>query len=268
MYTDSHCHIFSKNLLLTIDDILNNCIKTNTLHLVNVECERNSIQKSLELSQSLPHYQLLNIKHSIGVHPDHFHDPDIVAFHDEIHEIISELQETHTNYSDIIVAIGECGLDYYRSFHKEAQKELFIAQILLAQKLHLPVVIHIREAWGDFFEIFSEFPNVPGVMHCFTGNTEIAEWIVKNTSLHISFSGIVTFKNAKDIQEAVLSVPHSRLLIETDSPYLAPEPHRGKTNEPSYVQFVAKKIAELLGKDQEYIGKVTTENAKKLFGFV
>ena len=268
MYTDSHCHLFSKNLLLPIDNILENCIKTNTLHLVNVECERTSILNSIQLSQRLPHYEVLNIKHSIGVHPDHFHNPDIVSFHEEILEIISELEEIYMKYSQEIVAIGECGLDYYQTFHKAAQRELFIAEIELAQKLNLPVVIHIREAWDDFFEIFSKFPNMKGVMHCFTGNAEVAEWIVKNTSLHISFSGIVTFKNAKDIQEAALCVPHDRLLIETDSPYLAPEPHRGKTNEPSFVPFVAEKLAQLLGKDVTYIENITTENANKLFGFM
>lgn len=265
MYTDSHCHIFSESLYPSIHSIIENCIKSHTLQVVNVECDISSIKKHLGEYKKLPQYDNFHIYHSIGVHPDHFHDPIQIGYKEEIEKMMKELYVLYTEYKSNIVAIGECGLDYYRTYHKEAQIALFESQIALAQELHLPVVIHIRDAFDDFLDIMKQYPHVQGIVHCFSGDKHLAETIMDRTSLYISISGIVTFKNATSLQEAVPYIHKERLLIETDSPYLAPDPFRGKQNEPSYVPYVAKKIGDILNISQEEIGTTTTSNAARIF---
>ncbi len=166
-----------------------------------------------------------------------------------------------------MVAIGECGLDYYYDLSdRAAQQAAFRAQVRLARSINKPLIIHTRDAWTDTFAILEEEGGgqVSGVFHCFTGSAEFMP-LIRELDFYISFSGIVTFKNAKQIQEAVALVPDDRLLVETDSPFLAPLPYRGKRNEPSYVWLVAQKVADLRGVELAQIAQITSENARRLF---
>ena len=163
------------------------------------------------------------------------------------------------------VALGEIGLDYhYEDVPPEIQMVYFEKQMALAEKLNIPVIIHDRDAHGDCLEMVKRFPNVKGVFHSFSGSAEMALELVK-LGWYISFSGTVTFKNAKKPKEACVAIPSDRLLIETDAPYLAPTPHRGELNRSSYVQLTAEEIARLRGVSVEEIERITTENAKRLF---
>lgn len=165
-----------------------------------------------------------------------------------------------------VCAIGEVGLDYH--YHPEtaaAQKELLVRMIQIAAKLDLPVIVHSREADADTLEVLGGNAGVRGVVHCFTGDRDFAEKLVA-LGFHISFSGILTFQKAVQVREAAKVVPADRLLIETDSPYLAPEPHRGKKNEPAYVKHVAETLAIVRSCSVEEIEEITSENASRLFG--
>jgi TatD DNase family protein len=160
------------------------------------------------------------------------------------------------------------GLDYHwDKSPKDVQKEVFRKQIALAKEVQLPIIIHNREATADIVQILKEenAKEVGGVMHCFSGSLEVAKQCM-DMNFYISFGGPVTFKNAKKPKEVAAEIPLDRLLIETDCPYLTPHPFRGKRNEPSYVKYIAEKIAELKGLTFEEIAKITTRNGKKLFG--
>ncbi|MBD2579408.1 TatD family hydrolase [Oscillatoria sp. FACHB-1406] len=166
-----------------------------------------------------------------------------------------------------VVAIGETGLDFYKAENEEHQKEVCRAQLGIALALDKPVIIHCREAALALKNLFREIdnPNLRGVMHCWGGTPEETQWFL-DLGFYISFSGIVTFKNAIAVQESARLVPNDRLLIETDCPFLAPHPKRGKRNEPAYVYYVAEKLAELRGTSLEALAAQTTSNACKLFG--
>lgn len=170
-----------------------------------------------------------------------------------------------------VVAIGEIGLDYYwikDEKNHEIQKKFFETQILLANELGLPILVHDREAHADTFEMLKRLAtkDIPVVMHCFSGSAEFAKQCVKR-GMFLAFGGVTTFKNAKKAKEAVAATPLENLLLETDSPYMTPEPHRGKPNSPAYLKFVCEKIAEIKGETFDTIAKATTENAKRIFDF-
>ncbi|NEP59324.1 MAG: TatD family hydrolase [Symploca sp. SIO2G7] len=168
-----------------------------------------------------------------------------------------------------VVAIGEIGLDFFKAENQQLQKTVFAAQLAIAQRLSLPVIIHCRDAAAATRELLQGFWEnngaVRGVMHCWGGTPEETQWFL-DLGFYISFSGIVTFKNAKQIQASAVMVPSDRLLIETDCPFLAPVPKRGKRNEPAYVRYVAEYIAHLRNVSLETIAAQTTQNACKLFG--
>ncbi|MGL4804717.1 MAG: TatD family hydrolase, partial [Cetobacterium sp.] len=163
-----------------------------------------------------------------------------------------------------VVAIGEIGLDYHwMTEPKEVQQERFKRQLELAERLNKPVVIHTRDAMEDTVNILKEYPNITGVIHCYPGSLETAKQLVDR--FYLGIGGTLTFKNSKKAVEVVKDIPLDRIIIETDCPYLTPEPFRGKRNEPIYVEYVAKKIAEIKEISVEDVTKVTTENAKKLY---
>ena len=164
-----------------------------------------------------------------------------------------------------VCAIGEIGLDYYWDASTKATQEIMLrAQLELALELDLPVIIHDREAHGDSLRIVCDYPGLRGVFHCFSGSYEMAKELVKR-GWYIGFTGVVTFKNARKAVEVAEKIPLDRILIETDCPYMAPEPFRGRRNDPSLVPFVAKKIAELRGISAEAAAAATAENARRLF---
>ena len=205
----------------------------------------------LEMSQKFERFYT-----SIGVHPEY---ADSFGVAD-----IPKLRELALS-SKKVVAIGEIGLDYhYEGYDRERQIALFRAQIQLANELKLPVVVHSRDATGDCMEILHEL-KPRGVMHCFSGSWETAKEIL-GLGMYLSFTGVLTFKNAKKAQEVVKNMPIERLLTETDCPYMAPEPHRGELCHSGLIEFTAKKAAELKGVEYDELLKITERNARELFG--
>jgi TatD DNase family protein len=164
-----------------------------------------------------------------------------------------------------IKAIGEIGLDYhYEDIPRQLQKKAFIAQLELAKELDLPVIVHERDAHEDGMKIVEEFPEVTGVFHCYSGSAEMAKWLV-NRGWYIGFTGVLTFKNARKALEVAASIPLERLVLETDCPYMAPEPFRGKRNDPGKLYRMAEKLAQLRELTVEQIHAITVENGKRLY---
>ena len=177
---------------------------------------------------------------------------------------IEELRQMAKNPK--VKAIGEIGLDYYwpENPPKDLQAEVFRAQMALAEELNLPVIIHEREAHADALAIVKEFPKVGGVFHCYSGSAEMARQLV-NLGWYIGFTGVLTFKNARKAVETAASIPLERIVLETDCPFMAPEPYRGKRNHPGYLPRMAEKLAEIRGLPVEDVIRITTENAKRLY---
>jgi len=251
---DSHCHLdlldFDK-LDQDLDSVIQNAANNDIKHMLCVCIEWEQFPSMLSLTQGYK-----NIFASVGVHPNHRegHEPSV-------EELITAAQ------NDKVVAIGETGLDYFRSEGDlEWQRDRFRRHIHAAQQCGKPLIIHSREARDDTLSILQQenAASIGGVMHCFAEDWEMAERAME-MNFYISFSGIVTFKSAKVLQDVARKVPLDRMLVETDSPYLAPVPHRGKTNQPAYVKHVAEFIAELRETDVNSIAQASTENFFKLF---
>lgn len=254
MLIDTHAHLDFKDFNTDRDEVIKRAFRNGIGKIINIGCDLNRAKKSIELAG-----ENKNIFATIGVHPDE-------AGKSKTDEILKNL-ESLLEKSDKIVGIGECGLDYSRvedEALKKLQKELFIAQINFAKAKKLPLVIHIRDAYSDAFEILKDYPDQPGVLHCFGGSVKDAKKFL-DLGFLISFTGIVTFKNAKEVQEVAKFVPLEKMMFETDCPFLAPEPYRGERNEPAYVKFIARKISEIKGVSLSDVERVTTENAKSLF---
>lgn len=245
---DTHCHLdnekFDEDRLEVIERI-----KENLEFCVNIGYDLASSKKSLELAKEYDFIYAV-----IGVHPI-----DIAEYSEEVEK---ELEILGKNPK--VVAIGEIGLDYHwMTESKEVQQERFKRQLELAERLNKPVVIHTRDAMEDTVNILKEYSNITGVIHCYPGSLETAKQLVDR--FYLGIGGTLTFKNSKKAVEVVKDIPLDRIVIETDCPYLTPEPFRGKRNEPVYVEYVAKKIAEIKEISVEDVTKVTTENAKKLY---
>lgn len=251
MLVDSHCHINFPGLIENIDAVMENNARHGVTHLLCVAVNLEDFPQVLALAERLP-----NVYASVGVHPDHE-----VAREPSVTELVELAQHPK------VVAIGETGLDYFRTQGDvEWQRERFRNHIRAAKIAAKPLIIHTREAAEDTLRIMAEegAEKIGGVMHCFTESADVARRAME-LNFYISFSGIVTFKNATEIKAVAMSVPLDRLLVETDSPYLAPVPFRGKTNEPAYVRYVAEEVARLRGIDLPTIAKATTDNFFTLF---
>ena len=193
---------------------------------------------------------------AVGSHPDAA---------DEVNEALLEEYRMLCKQNDKIKAIGEIGLDYhYEDIPRDIQKQAFRAQMALAKELNLPVIVHEREAHEDGMKIVEEFPEVTGVFHCYSGSAEMAKWLVSR-GWYIGFTGVLTFKNARKAVEVAASIPLDRIVLETDCPYMAPEPFRGKRNDPGKLYRMAEKLAEIRGLTVEEIHRITTENGKRLY---
>ncbi len=250
-FVDSHCHINFPELAANIDDVLSQMRDNEVISALCVSVNLADFPQVLALAEQHPH-----IYASVGVHPDHegVEEPDVAR-------LVGLAQHPK------VVAIGETGLDYFRlKGDLEWQRARFRTHIRAARGSGKPLIIHTREAAADTLRIMEEekAAEASGVMHCFTETWEVAEAALA-MGFYISFSGIVTFKNAKQLKEVAQRVPLERILIETDAPYLAPVPHRGKLNQPAYVKHVAEEIAMLRGISLEEVGRSTTENFKRLF---
>ena len=211
-----------------------------------------SSQQAIDLSK-----QFKQVYANVGVHPENVEEWD--------EKVLKNLEILSKNNK--VVAIGEIGLDYYwRQDTKEKQKQIFVEQINLANKLNLPIVVHSRDAMGDTIEILkNNRPNKESLLHCYSGSVESAK-ILMDLGFSFSFGGVVTFANAKTAVEVVKSLPMDKILLETDCPYLTPVPFRGKRNEPKNVVYVADMIARIKNVTIEEVAEKTTENAKRLFG--
>lgn len=250
-FVDSHCHINFPDLVANIDEILAQMHANEVISALCVSVNLADFPQVLALAEQHPH-----IYASVGVHPD---------YEDVEEPSVTHLVELAQHQK--IVAIGETGLDYFRlTGDLEWQRERFRTHIRAARACDKPLIIHTRSAPEDTLRIMSEEKahEVGGVMHCFTESWEVAEAAIE-MGFYISFSGIVTFKNAKQLKDVAQRVPTERILIETDSPYLAPSPHRGKMNQPAYVKHVAEEIALLRGISVDEVGRFTTENFERLF---
>ena len=193
---------------------------------------------------------------AVGSHPDAA---------DEVNEALLEEYRTLCKQNPKIKAIGEIGLDYhYEDIPRDIQKQAFRAQMALAKELNLPVIVHEREAHEDGMKIVEEFPEVTGVFHSYSGSAEMAKWLVSR-GWYIGFTGVLTFKNARKAVEVAASIPLDRIVLETDCPYMAPEPFRGKRNDPGKLYRMAEKLAEIRGLTVEEIHRITTENGKRLY---
>jgi TatD DNase family protein len=251
MFIDSHCHLNFPGLSEQLDTLLANMEANQVSHALCVSVDLLSFPEVLNLAE-----QHDNLYASVGVHPDYELDAEPAES-----EIVRLAEHPK------VVAIGETGLDYYRlTGDLEWQRERFRTHIRAAKACGKPLIIHTRSAAQDTLRIMDEemAGEVGGVMHCFTENLDIAEAAIA-LGFHISFSGILTFKSAATIKEVAQRIPLDRMLIETDAPYLAPVPHRGRTNQPAYVRHVAEEIARLRGISLEQVGEATSRNFRQLF---
>ncbi|MDO9421184.1 MAG: TatD family hydrolase [Herminiimonas sp.] len=255
MYIDSHCHINFPELAARMPEILGKMAENEVSHALCVSVDLPNFPSVLELAERHP-----NIYASVGVHPDYEDTPE-----PSVDDLICLSDRPK------IVAIGETGLDYYRlEGDLEWQRERFRTHIRASRATGKPLIIHTRAASEDTIRIMREegagtnAGGAAGVMHCFTESLDVAKAAME-MGFYISFSGIVTFKSAKDLQAVAREVPLELMLIETDSPYLAPVPHRGKVNEPALVKHVAEYLATLKGMPVEQIAQQTTDNFFNLF---
>lgn len=253
MFIDTHVHLNADQYERDLQEVIDRALEANVEKMVVIGFDRKTIERTMQL---IDQYDF--VYGVIGWHP-----VDAIDCTQEDLEWIEQLA-THPK----IVGIGETGLDYYwDKSPKDVQQALFRKQIQLAQKIKLPIIIHNRDATGDVVQILREenAASVGGVMHCFGGSVETArECIAMN--FMISLGGPVTFKNARLPKEVATEIPLEHLMIETDAPYLAPHPYRGKRNEPAFVPLVAEEIARLKGLTVEEIAQATTTNAKNFFG--
>jgi TatD DNase family protein len=252
VFVDSHCHLDFPELANRVGAVLTSMAENRVTHALCVGVSLKTQPRIMALVA-----ERANLFASVGVHPEH---------KDEANPSIEELLGWASDPK--IVAIGETGLDYF--WHKEDlawQQQRFRDHIRAARKCAKPLIVHMREAAVDTLTIMEEerAGDVGGVMHCFTESLSVAEKALA-LGFHISFSGIVTFKNAKALKAVAQAVPLERMLIETDAPYLAPSPYRGRINEPTYVKFVAEEIARLRGISLEEVAEKTSQNFFRLFG--
>lgn len=248
---DTHAHYDDEAFDGDRDELIRGLFSTSVKGIVTVGCSMNRWRPTLELIEKYP-----NIYGALGVHPE-----DVDNLSDDYIERLRELAKNPK-----IVAIGEAGLDYhYENFDKKRQAEVFEAQIALAKELSKPLIIHSRESAEDSLEIISRTKPPKAVMHCFSGSAQMAEELVKK-GLYISFTGVLTFNNAKKAVSACEAVPEDRLMLETDCPYMAPVPFRGKRCDSSMIYETAAKMAEIKRKTTEEMLKICAENAGRFFG--
>jgi len=250
MIFDSHAHYDDEVFNEDREKVLLGLNDKGVIGVLNCGASLEGARMSVELSSK---YDF--IYSAVGVHPEH---ADIVN-----DKTICELRNL-THYPKVR-AIGEIGLDYYHAENpsREVQKAAFRLQMELARELKLPVVIHDRDAHKDTLDILKEFPQVIGTVHCFSGSVEFARECL-DIGYYIGFTGVITFKNAKKISDVAREVPMDRILVETDCPYMAPEPHRGKRNESDYIKYIIEKISEIKGKTIKEIEDATIFNIKQL----
>lgn len=264
-YFDSHAHYFDpwiEEYDGGADALLKKLFGDNVSGIVNVATNVENLRECISQAAK---YE--NMYVAAGIHPeDCLNIEDIDGALSEIESYVSDSDARRKNK---IVAIGEIGFDYHveglNDEIKKKQRYVFESQMKMAEKYGLPVVIHDREAHGDCFDMILKYPGVRGIFHSYSGSAEMARELVRR-GWYISFSGVVTFKNATRVREVLASIPHDRLLIETDAPYLAPHPNRGKRNHSGNLVYTCAAVAETLGMTESEAACITEQNARKIFG--
>ncbi len=252
MLFDTHAHMDDRAFEADREALLESLPGAGLSLVMNPGC---SLESSKNVDILTKKYDYLY--GAVGSHPD-------VA--DQVNEAVLEEYRVLCKQNPKLKAIGEIGLDYhYEDIPRGIQQRAFRLQLQLARELGLPVIIHDRDAHGDCLEILRDFPEVGGVFHCYSGSLEMAKELTKK-GWFIGFTGVLTFKNAKKAVEVAANIPLEKLVLETDCPYMAPEPYRGKRNHPGYLSRMAEKLAEIRGLPVEEIARITTENGKRLYG--
>lgn len=271
---DTHVHLDFKDFNEDREEVISRAFDNGVKAIVNIGVDLKTSEKSVELAENHE-----NIFAAVGFHPDYFSK---LETHNAKRDWIDKLKELARNKK--VVAIGETGLDYFHikkpdfsrgnpvsvAEIKENQKKGFLAQIEMAKELGLPVVVHCREAWNDLFEMIQSEKSIRFVLHCYSGEKKDTEKFLELPNVCFSFSGNITYpkpaSRAEKLAEAVQMIPLERTMLDSDSPFLAPQQARGKRNEPSYVRYIAEKIAEIKEISIEKVEKTTDENANEFFG--
>ena len=260
LYFDSHSHYYDERFIEEceegVDNLIGTLLSSKASFIVNVGTSPETSR--LAVAQAT---RFKNMYTAIGIHPS-----DCQYLTVDMEQALSEIRALISDPSSKCVALGEIGLDYhYPDTDKELQLRYFEAQMALADELGLPVVIHDRDAHGDVMDVVRKFPAVHGVFHSFSGSADMAEELVR-LGYMISFSGTLTFTNARRPKEAAAALDIKSILIETDCPYLAPHPHRGKLNHSGYLEYTNRTLAEIFGISEEECARITEENARRFFG--
>lgn len=257
--TDTHAHLASARFAGVVDEIIRRARERQIRRIVTISCDVGDSRRNLEIARTYP-----GVYPTAGIHPCYVHEIEEMTWLEELRQAASARE---------VVAIGEIGLDYFHPPHdgspvevwRRRQREIFEKQLQLALDLRLPVVVHQRESGDDVMAVLKQFPGVTAVLHCFSGSVAEAETAL-SLGHYLSYTGVLTFKNAAQIRAAAAATPLDRVMVETDAPYLAPVPHRGKSCEPYMVEFTARTLAEIHGLPFEEIASLTSRNAATFFG--
>lgn len=251
---DTHCHLDDARYGEDIEAVIERALSLGVRRFLIPGAGAEDLPRAMELSERFE-----GVYFAAGIHPYHIHEYD---------EATLRAALTHPR----CIAVGECGLDYYRLEgdevarleEKRAQKEVFIAQMELAKEYQKPLIVHIREASGDSLELLKQHgAGLEGVLHCYNADAILLE--LASRGFYYGIGGVLTFQNARRLVEILPQIPLDRLLLETDAPYLTPHPHRGSRNEPSYIPLIAQKMATILNREVEEIARLTDQNATRLF---
>ena len=251
MLFDTHAHLDDRAFDTDREDLIAGLPAQGVGLVMNPGCSLDSSRNASILSQTFDH-----VYAAVGSHPDAA---------DEVDDAVLEEYRKLCKLNPKIKAIGEIGLDYhYEDIPRALQLKAFRAQMELARELLLPVIVHERDAHADGMAVVEEFPEVTGVFHCYSGSYEMAKWLI-DRGWYIGFTGVLTFKNARKAVEVAEKLPLDRIVLETDCPYMSPEPFRGKRNDPGRLYRMAERLAELRNMSVEEIRAITTENGKRLY---
>lgn len=255
--TDTHAHLYWDSFQNDLDQVLARAKETGVSYIINIGVDIETSKKALELSQKYP-----NFYSSIGIHPE---ETQKYVDQEKLEEDTSALEEIYKSDPKTIVAVGECGLDFLPDWApdeeaKQLQRKLFQAQINLAKKLNLPLLVHCRQAWDEVIEMTHDYF---GIYHCYSGQPEITKKVLE-THFLISFAGNLSYPKNEYLREAAKIIPLNRIALETDCPFLPPQSKRGEQNEPSYILEVAQVLAQIKGISTPDLATQTTINAKKL----
>ena len=258
-YFDSHAHYYDERFESEcdtgVDNLIDALLSSSVSGIINVGTSPETCRQAIDLAKR--HVGMFT---ALGIHP-----ADSQYLKVSAEEAVADIENLIKDSNNKCVALGEIGLDYhYPDTDKDCQMKYLHLQMELARELDIPVVIHDREAHGDIMDVIRAYPTVRGVLHSYSGSPEMAEELVRRGYM-ISFSGTLTFTNAKKVREVAARVPEKSVLIETDCPYLAPHPHRGKLNHSGYLEYTNRTLAEILGIDEEECAKLTEANARSFF---